>query len=222
MSQAVSDLAVEVVYPEEKEGYQKPKPLVYAIGDNKVTQKWKSEWLAMPEDAIVKMDPSTKLGDPPTKCVDEERLLPLEQVAAYCRYAGTRYAFILTQTELVALRIRRVPPSATNKAARKKHHAAVEYAAVPWSAETGLTVNLAIWALACMGMNDEHRAMEKPGNLPLDAMARLTWWTLDSTRGVYQNVISKRQIPKAEWDIKGKPDFVQVTEDSGNSFTSAF
>ncbi|KAL2164000.1 hypothetical protein VTH06DRAFT_3214 [Thermothelomyces fergusii] len=147
-----------------------------------------------------------------------ERLEPLNQVATYCRLAQTRYAFILTQAELVALRIRRVPKESRSSWA---FEAAVEYAPVPWDAKEELTVNLAIWTLGCMGMNDEHREMETAdGNhQQLEKMARLTWWVPDRERGVYENVISKRQIPADEWK-KDYEDFVQLTERGGNSYTN--
>jgi len=60
-----------------------------------------------------------------------------------------------------------------------------------------------------------------PGNAPLNAVALLTWWTFDPARGVYQNVISKRKIPQAEWDAAANA-FLHRAEDTGKSFTSAF
>ncbi|KAH6617352.1 hypothetical protein F5144DRAFT_470029, partial [Chaetomium tenue] len=197
------------------------KPLVYAVGNTKLSQKWKSEWLAMPSDAQVQMDPSLAMKAIRTQAVDSQRVLPLNQVATLCRYAETRYAFILTQRELVALRIRRIPKPIDAAVRSTKHYAAVEYASVPLTASTGLTANLAIWALACLGMNDEHRAMENPGNTPLDSMARITSWKFDDTDRVYENVVSKRRIPESQW----KPEydrFVQLTEKEGRSFTEAF
>jgi hypothetical protein len=173
----------------------------------------------MPHDSTVKMDPSLAMKAPPTKAIKTQRVLPLEQVATYCRYAETRYAFILTQRELVALRIRRIPQPNADRPG--KLSAAIEYAPVLLTANTNLTANLALWALACMGMNDEHRKMETAEHGSLDAMARLTWWTYDATHKVYQNVISKRKIPEAQW----KPHynaFVQLTKDTGNSPTKKF
>ncbi|AEO63501.1 d28176e0-ae15-4e73-950a-d4f946688437 [Thermothielavioides terrestris] len=199
-----------------------PKPLVYTVGDCKLTQKWKSEWLAMgsQEARAVVMDPIATSSPPgPVKDVTRERCVPLRKVATYCRYGQVRYAFILTQTELVALRIRRLPLPGRGY----KHRAAVEYASVPWEARRGLTVNLAIWALGCMGMKDEHREMETSDSLnqPIDKMARLTWWKFDPKAKMYQNVISKRQIPLSGWKTEYEK-FVQLTEQDGNSFTAAF
>jgi hypothetical protein len=171
----------------------------------------------------VLMDSSPRFGvDAPAPIMDvsQERKLPLEHIATYCRYAQTRYAFILTQAELVALRVRRIHSMAKNPT---KHHAAVEYISVPWHRKTKLTVNLAIWALGRMGMNDDHREMETPDgrNRPLDRMARLTWWGYDAKGDIYQNVISKRKIPGSEWK-KEYENFVHLTEQAGNSFTSTF
>ena len=211
---------MRISYREDKhKGIQ--KQLVYAVGDSKLSQKWKSQWLAQTEAGVaaVRMDPGFKVNKPPPVLdLTGERKLPLEQLATYCRYGQTRYGFILTQTELVALRIRRIHPQT-----KGKHYAAVEYTSVPWHRKTKLTVNLAIWALGCMGMNNEHREMETADgkNLPLDRMARLTWWRHDPKANVYQNVISKRKIPGSEWKQDyGK--FVHLTEQAGNSFTSAF
>jgi hypothetical protein len=165
------------------------------------------------------MDPKFNSQDkPPVNDVSRQRCLPLEQVATYCRYGQTRYGFILTQTELVALRVRRIQPLAL-----QGHFAAVEYASVPWDAKRKLTVNLAIWALGCMGMNAGHREMETSDgkNMPLDRMARLTWWKYESKEKVYENVISKRRIPASAWK-KDYEKFVHLTEQAGNSFTRDF
>jgi hypothetical protein len=193
---------------------------VYVIGDSKLKQKWKAAWLAL-KDGETKIEMDKRYGSTQKNVRDVklERMLPLHQVASYCRYAQTRYAFIITQMELVALRIRRVPRVPGIDA----HCAAVEYVAIPWEATTGLTVNLAIWALGCMGMNDEHREMEavSPRNSPLRSMARLTWWRHDGTTGDYENVISKRRIPAAQWK-KEYDSFVHTSEKAGNSYTTNF
>lgn len=181
----------------------------------------KSEWLGRREDELrfVAMDPPFGSSKGPMADVTLERCLPLEQVATYCRFAQTRYAFIFTQVELVALHIRRIP----HPMSKRKLHAAVEYAAVPWYSTRGLTVNLAIWVLSCMGMNDQHREMETADskNQPLEKMARLTWWTYAAKEKVYQNVISRRRIPQSEWKDEYNR-FVHPKSEDGNSFTSSF
>ena len=72
-------------------------------------------------------------------------------------------------------------------------------------------------------MNDAHRAMEGPAHAPLDSMARLTWWTLDSGRGVYRNVISGREIPVAQWSPKFHDTSIAcLVGNDCHSFTRAF
>jgi hypothetical protein len=169
------------------------------------------------------MDPPFGSTDSPRRNIRTARMTPLHQMAKHCRYSQTRYAFILTQAELVALRIRRLPRPDGDL--EKHYHAGIEYASVPWGTESGFTINLALWALACMGMNDEHREMEaiRPRNSPLETMARLTWWKYDKKNEIYENVISKRQITAEDWnqDLEGKA-FVHLTEEDGNSFTRDF
>lgn len=128
------------------------------------------------------MDPPLSSNEIKMANVETERMNPLHQIAAYCRYAQTRYAFFLTQAELVALRIRRLPTKPKNHRTRRGGHsepqlrAAAEYKSVRWDNNTELTVSLAIWALACMSINDKHREMETSdgNNQPLERMARLT------------------------------------------------
>ncbi|KAL2156608.1 hypothetical protein VTH82DRAFT_1353 [Thermothelomyces myriococcoides] len=101
--------------------------------------------------------------------VETERMNPLHQIAAYCRYAQTRYAFFLTQAELVALRIRRLPTKPKNHRTRRGGHsepqlrAAAEYKSVRWDNNTELT------------------------------------WIHDKEKKVYTNVISGRPIPESNW-----------------------
>ncbi|KAG6356174.1 hypothetical protein INS49_015561 [Diaporthe citri] len=133
-----------------------------------------------------------------------ERLLPLRQLATYCRFAATRYFILLTQDEVVVFRVGRIDDKelvlkdpGTGK--KGKHYASFEFKSIPWSASVDrLNFNLAVWALACMGMNDHHREMEGPGNTPLDGMARLTDWCEDKVKGEYNNVISGRVIRKED------------------------
>ena len=210
------------MYKEASLDDRKPKSLVYAVGDSKLAQKWKSDWLKLASSTKVQRDPGLSMKKPKISGVESERVKPLNQISAYCRFAETRYAFILTQEELVALRIRRIPIPAANKEPNKRY-AAVEYAGVPLTAETGLTANLAIWTLACIGMNDACRAMETAGNKPMDAMERLTRWTFDAKANVYENVISKRKIPGGEWKSEyDKIAHLAHQTDDGFSFTKDF
>ncbi|KAK0744468.1 hypothetical protein B0T21DRAFT_357864 [Apiosordaria backusii] len=203
------------------------KSIVYALGDSKMEQKWQSDWLSLSEaDAQNQEKPrpynsKVKAGK---RSVVEERLRPLEQVATYCRYAETRYAYIVTQKELVALRVSRLPSTAvtnSNGDLITVYHAAVEYRGIPWSAmgTHGLTVNLAIWALGCMGLNDGHRGIVAP-----KTQARLTEWIQyqDPVKktAYYQNVISKRIIAAEDWDHAKNSKFVTLIQSTtGQSLT---
>ncbi|KAK3292460.1 uncharacterized protein B0H64DRAFT_228976 [Chaetomium fimeti] len=216
----ILDLKAKVRYRED-DTEQSEKQLTFAVGDSKLKQEWKSHWLALPDgDLDVAMDLPFGSTVSKVSSVENERLLPLRQVATYCRFAQTRYAFIITQTELVALRIRRLPRQPSQTAL----YAGIEYVSVPWDATTGLTVNLAIWALGCMGMNDAHREMESSfpkAHAALPSMARLTRWKHDAKNQVYENAISKRRIPEVEWK-KLDTRFVHLDEKSGSSFTGDF
>lgn len=235
--------------------------------------------------------PSTPEEVNQTRHVGAMRLLPLKQAATFCRFAQTRYAFVLTQTELVALRVRRLPtPEGVNTlgpTGYRRYYAGVEYKVIPWGdgdeedggegeqnlecegegqgeedekaegdregvedgqaekqdegkedlewkqadeighaagpQQRGLTTNLAVWALACMGMNDEHREMEleKPRNAAMEGMARLTWWRYDRERDFYENVISKRRIEGKDWKEEYN-EFVELTKEGGMSWTRDF
>src|SRR3569833_365935 len=173
--------------------------LHYTMGDSKLHYKWRSEWLASPG-----------LTD---RTILTERAKPLAQMATYCRYAGTRYGFIITDDELVALRIRRLPDGP--KLEKYTAEAAVEYKSVKWAASGPrvLTVNLAIWALGMAGMNDKHRAMENFG----DSMTRLTKWeAVPGKPDCARNVISGRLVKR---ERQSSP---ATFGDDGVSFTKPF
>ncbi|CAN8105731.1 unnamed protein product [Discula destructiva] len=237
----IIDHAITLKYHEDHHK-QTEKPLVYVAGDSKVRQKWKSGWLESPGDLTVNVDsPFRKQPHQATKVVTQERLAPLRQIETYCRYAATRYAYIVTKTELVVLRVRRIIRAKREKkilqklrrreTEDEKIHAAIEYKSmIPWEGTSadGLTVNLAVWALGCMAMNEQERAMERPiggtDREQLSVMARLTRWKESADGSAYENVISKRQIPrrlwKKEWNVA-----VVVDNDGhqgGNSEMSAF
>ena len=171
-----------------------------------MTQKWKSDWLELADAEL---------------SVKNNRVWPLRQIATYCRYAETRYGYIITQNELVAIRVRRIGPPNPDETC----HAAIEYRSIPWAASGSqkLTVNLAIWALGCMAMNDTHRHMEGPGHVEIAAMARLTSWQASKEKGGYVNVISRRLIKAGEWASLSEGNTVHVDDDAeGQSHTSTF
>jgi len=117
---------------------------VAIVGDSKLNYKWKSKWLAM-----------TKLSN----LESMERIWPLRQLATYCHRHHTRYGFIVTEEEVVVLRVADKDKSA------KERHFVVEYKAVPWTeeGENKLTGCLAIWFLACLGFHENERSILQPG-----------------------------------------------------------
>lgn len=224
------DRAVEKLYysSSRKDPQQ---PLAFAIGESKMCQKWKSDWIhkSLAAGYIDRNPAPTADGEPLQKTHDVgvERLRPLEQLATYCRFGETRYGFILTQQELVAFRVRRLDSRfLPNVVAFDKPFAGFEYKAVPWNEHGSgkLNANLAIWALGCMGMNDHHRIMETSGGQPLGSMVRLTKWTHEAVRQVYRNDISGREIPEDSWKKLGDAvAFVKLDGDKeGASYTRTF
>ena len=97
-------------------------------GDTKLSTKFKSEWGSK--------DPRFK-G-------------PVTQVFTYCRRANVPYGYIITQEELVVLRLfygDEENPDKLTEGTRKYQY--VEYKSIPWKNETAddLTVNLTLWCL---------------------------------------------------------------------------
>ena len=214
-------------YQEESSGTA--KPLVFSVGDSKMWQKWQSAWIHKSlAKGHIDRNPARPVSGSlqQTHDVTTERLKPLEQLATYCRFAETRYGFTLTQKEVVVFRVRRIDNTLITPSEDRKLHAAFEYKSIPWDASGPgrLTVNLAIWTLGCMGMNDAHRAMEAPGNKPLPNMTRLTKWTHDNAKKVYRNVISGREISEKDWTaLKTKTSIANIDDaPAGLSLTKDF
>ncbi|KAF4467187.1 hypothetical protein FALBO_5970 [Fusarium albosuccineum] len=112
-------------------------------------------------------------------------LHPINQVVDYCHAAQTRYGFILTNKELVVIRV-----SYHRVGTTKKPHA--EYKAIPWSAwgQGALTVHLALWFLVMISMNVEHRPIRTSDEvLPLNL-----WWRAPGNNiGLYRHHLSKHE-----------------------------
>ncbi|KAI8722406.1 hypothetical protein NCS52_00384300 [Fusarium sp. LHS14.1] len=91
----------------------------------------------------------------------------LRQLATYAVIGKTRYGFILTDKEVVIVRFHVV--------SREVEEYGVGWVAIPWK-ETGpctLTVPLALFSLALMSLNDDHRhIVVGDQTLPLDAWVR--------------------------------------------------
>lgn len=149
-------------------------------GDNKCSSKWTSDEI---------------------DCSEENWLWPWRQMVTYCANNNVRYGFILTPEELVALRLYRV--SNTPLPWR------LQYASVPWesSGQEIMTVNMAIWALAMMSLNEGHRPIQSlEWTLPLNV-----WWEdKDKRETVYVHHLSgreKRKRPQGA-DVRTRPDTI--------------
>ncbi len=132
------------------------------MGDSKLDEKWRSDWMSSDESI-------------PRR---QQVMWPYRQIATYCRLAGTRYGFLITPLEFVAVRVSSVPVPGTQSAGTNHRHrgagfynAAIEYASIPWDRHEGLTVNMAIWALAMMSIHDQHRAV-----VPFGTALPITTW----------------------------------------------
>jgi hypothetical protein len=115
-------------------------------GDAKVSRNWTSEEL--PES----LDDSALLGP----------LWPIRQVLHYCIECQVRYGYIISNKELVVLRVSTkedVNPSASFSDIRGavNDNGVVEWETIPWDHDdgsTGLTVNLALWVLHLLAANN--------------------------------------------------------------------
>jgi hypothetical protein len=96
-------------------------------GDTKLSTKFKSKW--GPEDQ--------RFQD------------PINQVFTYCRRANVPYGYIITQEELVVLRLFHGDKDNPNRLS-------IEWKAIPWTNNTNdeLTVNLTLWCLHMLAARD--------------------------------------------------------------------
>lgn len=106
-----------------------------AVGDSKLSSKWKSAWLL--ENQPVPLSDSQKA----------ERLWPLRQIASYCIWAGTRYGFLVTPEEVGFVRIFYTAEDETEELV------GVQWVSVPWDADgvDTLTPKLGVWAMGMLG-----------------------------------------------------------------------
>ncbi|KAK7413136.1 hypothetical protein QQX98_008022 [Neonectria punicea] len=114
---------------------------------------------------------------------DEHVLAPISQVATYAQACRTRYTFVLTDEEFVAVRI---------SCDRGRSYKA-EWKAIPWNAsgENTLTIGIAMWALVMMALNPRHRGVRSPQRtLPLNL-----WWRYYDAAGrvYYRHHLSLRR-----------------------------
>ncbi|KAF4970753.1 hypothetical protein FSARC_2266 [Fusarium sarcochroum] len=110
---------------------------------------------------------------------------PIERLARYAKYGGTRYSFIMTDVELVVVYFFRMTSGKFG----------AQWQAIPRSAcgEGTMTVSLAIWSLVMMSLNREHRAVAGQ----LDTLPINIWWKQGNAESgfVYQHHLSGRQLP---------------------------
>ncbi|MCJ1258317.1 hypothetical protein MMC24_006149 [Lignoscripta atroalba] len=125
-------------------------------GDTKVSAKWSSELI--------------KTGEMTNNRESKDWTRPISQIYSYCVRNNTRYGYIITDAELVAVRIRLVqqhdpqtsfdtarssPEPAKSVIHRARTEGILEYKAIPWTEggnEAGrnsksMTINLALWWL---------------------------------------------------------------------------
>ena len=156
-----------------------PKPDNILPGDTKVSSKWKSS--------------SIKMGNRDVYNTKPDLTRPVIQVYNYCLKANARYGYIITDEELVVLRIRAKEKadgrgdsqksmensqgsqefyaSEEQKQARKRGE--VELMSIPWenhvteehAVDSTLTVNLALWWLHIMAAADYRIGRQYPNLL---------------------------------------------------------
>ena len=94
---------------------------------------------------------NTPIGKVPHKKPKANWLRPLQQLSSYCMKCQCRYGYIITEEELVALRV-----SADPGASRSVRM--LEFKSIPWknSSVDGIcmTVNLALWWLHMLALGD--------------------------------------------------------------------
>lgn len=125
-------------------------------------------------------------------------IFPLRRVLTCCVNNKTRYGYILTSEEVVVFRVyedRSTPPSPWR----------IQHAAIPWenAGESTLTVNLAIWALAMMSLNEGHRPIRSlDQTLPLNV-----WWEHDGASPAYEHHLSGRKVSETleRADVRARP-----------------
>lgn len=144
------------------------RPTNILPGDTKLNTKWSSAWI--------------RKGPLRFRSGDKDWRQPLLQIFTYCTWANARYGYIITDAELVVVRVR--PGSETESqerdsqsevdttthkladdgspAANAQRYGILEYRAIPWingigqtqGGITNMTVNLALWWLHIMAADN--------------------------------------------------------------------
>lgn len=119
------------------------------MGDNKFSGAWDFEtsWKEIHKNSKLKLD---------------EDMRPFRQLATYCWVGKTRYGYIMSDQELLAVRVW----YSKDKAGKETWGMEVSHP-IPWDASSrSLTVNLAIWWLGVMAMNERERPIKSKGQTP--------------------------------------------------------
>ena len=123
-------------------------------GDSKISTKWSSSQI--------------HLGKVELRWGTKSQLSPLRQIYSYCLAHNRRYGYLITDLELVAIRIRfqndndaegdMITPDPDTLRARARKSSVLEYKAIPWQSQPlnanqtagGLTMNMGLWWLHIM------------------------------------------------------------------------
>jgi hypothetical protein len=86
-------------------------------------------------------------------------LWPIRQVLWYCYNTGMRYGYIITDKELIVLRVgtyeEKEPPTFEDLRTAIRKKSRVEWRAIPWdNSGNELTINLALWTLHILAANN--------------------------------------------------------------------
>lgn len=110
---------------------------------------------------MIDTGPTKNFGNPPW-------YWPIKQIFTYCMRAGVRYGYLITDYELIVVRIRPKGPNKGQSSSGSRfstrcsrprelvNQATLDFEAIPWSHKTSdkLTVNLALWGLHLMAARD--------------------------------------------------------------------
>lgn len=183
-AQRVTDLKPDMtIHITPKDDYSLPTILV--MGDNKYSGAWDFEksW-----DIIHKVrSGSLKMS-----------MRPFRQVATYCRVGRTRYGYVMSDQELLAVRVW----CSKDQAGDDVWGIEVSHP-IPWDASSrSLTVNLAIWWLGVMAMNERERPIRTKRETP-----RINGWYENKGRDgkieSYTHILADQKISA---DKKPKDD----------------
>jgi hypothetical protein len=132
---------------------EKPKAKNILPGDTKVSRKWTSD----------QVEKRCRDGAVVNSHGNRNWLRPIMQIFTYCVIAESRYGYIITDKELVAIRVRpraRNPKMSPTEAVRRD--GVLEYKSISWKSHRGetptdkykeLTINLALWWLHILADN---------------------------------------------------------------------